>query len=81
MSRGVNKADLVRRILQERAACLLGLEDPGLSLDAEGLFDPTASGHQLDEGCRAVGIELVGDEDPTRIGVGGDSRLDMRGKI
>ena len=77
----VNKADLVRGILQKRAARLLGLEDPGLALDAERLFEPAVSGHQLDEGCRAVGIELVGDKYPTCIGVGGDSRLDMRSKI
>ena len=81
VSRGVNKADLVRGILQERAACVLGLEDPGLALDAERLFEAAVSGHQLDEGCRAGRIELVGDEDPTGIGVGRDSRLNMRGEI
>ena len=67
--------------LQKFAARLLGLEDPGLAFEAEGLFQPTASGNQFDERCRAVRIELVGDEDPTRIGIGLDSGLDMRGKI
>ena len=81
VSRRVNKADLVRGILQKRATGVLGLEDPGLALDAEGLFDPAVPGNQFDERRRAVGIELIGDEDPTRIGVSGDSRLDMRGKI
>ena len=76
VNRGVNKADLVRGILQERATGLLGLEDPGLALDAEGVVYPAVSGKQLDECCRAVGIELVSDEYPTRIGIGRDSRLD-----
>ena len=80
-SRGVHKADLVRGILQKRAARLLGLEDPGLALDTEGLFAPAVPGNQLDERCRAVRVELVGDEYPTRIGIGLDSRRDMRGEI
>ena len=81
VSRGVHKADLVRGVLQKRAARLLGLEDPGLAFDAEGLFQPTAARNKLDERCRAVRVELVGDEDPTRVGIGLDSRLDMRGEI
>ncbi len=70
----------MRGILQKHAARLLGLEDPGLGFDAEGLFEPTALGNQLDERYRAVRVELVGDEDPTRIwiglraGIGGGNR-------
>ena len=49
VSLGVNKADAVRGILQKRAARLLGLEDPGLAFDTEGMLDPAVSGDQLDE--------------------------------
>ena len=40
----VNKTDPVRGVLQKRAARLLGLEDPGLALDAEGIVEPAVSG-------------------------------------
>ena len=78
---GVDEADPMRRILQERAARWLRLEDTGLAFDAEIFLNAATLGHPFDEGGRALGIELIGHQYPTRIGfdsggnVGGEIRV------
>ena len=81
VSWGVDEADPMRGILQERAARLLRLEDAGLAFDAEIFLNAATLGHQFDESGRAVGIELIGYKDPTRIGIGFDSGGNAGGEI
>ena len=78
---GVDEADPMRGILQERAARLLRLEDTGLAFDAEIFLNAATLGHQFDERGRAVGIELIGHKYPTRVGIGFDSGCDVGGEI
>ena len=67
--------------MQERAARLLRLEDAGLAFDAEIFLNAATPGHQFDERGRAVGIELIGYQYPTRIGIGFDSGCNVGGEI
>src|SRR6266545_275356 len=77
----VDEANPVGGVLQELLARRLRLEDALLAFDAESLFDAAAFGDQLDERSRSVGVELVGHEDPFRVGIGVDGLCDVGGEI
>ena len=83
VSWGVDEADPMRGILQERAARWLRLEDTGLG-QPQIFLNAATLGHPFDESGRAVGIELIGHQYPTRIGfdsggnVGGEIRVGSR---
>jgi len=77
----VNEADAVGAILQKLAARLLRLQDALLALDPEVVLDSAAIRNQLHERCRDVRVELVGDEDPARFGIGVDGPVDVGNKV
>ena len=81
VSWGVDEADPMRGILQERAARWLRLEDTGLAFDAEIFLNAAPLGHPFDERGRAVGIKLIGPQYPTRIGIGFDSGCKVGSEI
>src|SRR6266568_373679 len=68
----VNEPNPVIRVLEKCAACLLRLEDTGLTLRAEFVFDAAPTGYEFDERRRAVCVELIGYEDPSRVWIGLD---------
>src|SRR4051794_24637202 len=70
VARRVDEANPVGRVLQELPAGLLRLEDAGLALGAELILDTAPTSNELDERCGTVRVELIGDEDPTRLGIG-----------
>lgn len=72
MTRGVDEANPVRRIFEKLPARLLRLQEALLALDAEILLNAATTRDKLDELCRSVCVELVGDEDPARVGIGVD---------
>lgn len=81
MSRRIDEADPVLRVAQEFTSAGERFQDPALAFDPELVFDAAALGNQLNQARRAVGIELVGDEYPTRFGRGVYCGFDVRGKI
>ena len=72
MPRRVDEADAMHGILQEFAARQLRLQDAGLTFDTQVVLNATALSDPFDEGCRVVGIELVGNEDLSRVGISFD---------
>ncbi len=70
VARCVDEANPVGRVLEKRAARLLRLEDAGLELGAELVLDAAPTGHKFDERGGTVCVELIGDEDPPRVGIG-----------
>src|SRR6266545_3912452 len=78
---GIDESNSVGGVLQEGLTRLLRLEDALLALEAELLLDAAAFGDQLNQRGGSVGIELVGHEDPWRVGIGVDSPRDVGGEI
>ena len=78
---GVDEANTMRGILQELAARLLPLQNPRLALDAQVLLEPAALGDPFNEGCREVGIEWVGHEDLSCVGICLDSGREVSGEV
>src|SRR6266545_2006734 len=74
---GIDESNSVGGVLQEGLTRLLRLEDALLALEAELLLDAAAFGDQLNQRGGSVGIELVGHEDPWRVGIGVDSPRDV----
>src|SRR5579859_7233978 len=81
VARGIHEADAMGGVFEESPASLLRLEDALLSLDPEGFFDAATVCHQLDEGRRDVGVELVCHEDPGCLRVGIDRAIDAGNKV
>ncbi len=52
-------------------------EVAAFAFDAQVFLDATLRGHQTHQGLRLMGVELIGDEDPGRLGV----RLDRLGDV
>jgi hypothetical protein len=67
----------VRRVLEELPARLFRLQDALLALDAKIVVDAASPCDELDELCRPVGVQLVGDEDPARAGIAVDGLVDV----
>lgn len=64
-------------ILQEGRSRVHVLQNPGPTFHAQILFYPTEFGNQSNQAGRFVGIELIDDEDPFRLGIGGHGGPDM----
>ena len=77
VARCIDEANPVGRVLEECPPCLLRLQDAGVALGAELILDPAATGNQLDERCGTVRVELIGDEDPARFGIGLDGPVNV----
>ena len=69
MPRRVDKANPVVWIFEESLASRHRLEDAFLALGAEVVGNPASFGDEADQRFRFVRIELVEDEDPSRIGI------------
>lgn len=69
MTRCVNKADSVSRCFEERLAGLHASENTAFTLHSEVIIDAASLRHEPDEPLGLVGVELVCDEDPCRIGI------------
>src|SRR5258706_2076681 len=81
VARCVNEANPMSRVLEKCAARLLRLEDTGLALRAEFVLDAAPTGHEFDERCGTVCVELIGDEDPSRVGIGLDGPVDVGDEV
>jgi len=57
------------------------VQDARLALDAEIVGQAAAGGDESDQGFGLVGVEVVGEEEPTRVGVGVDGLSDVRGEV
>ena len=78
---GVVKANTMRGISQELAARLFRLQDAGFTFEPEVFLNPTALGDPFDECCREVVIELISDEDPSRLRIRLDSGHEVSGEV
>ena len=77
----IHKADPVLGVFQERTSRRARFQDPTFTLDAKLVFNAAALGDELDQRRRVMGVELIGDDYPTRLRIGIQDRFDVSGEI
>src|SRR6266545_1388417 len=77
----IHKLNPVARIAQEGGAARQRLQNTALAFFAQVVGDRTALSDQSHQTFRLMGVELVADEQPHRIGIRIDGLGDMRGEV
>lgn len=77
----VNEANAMGRIREKGGSCLHRGQMTAFALDAEILLNATSLGHQADERFGLMRVELIGNEDPTRLLIALNGFCDVSGKV
>lgn len=77
---GVHEANAMARVGEKGGTRAHAGKMATFAFDAQAFLDAAALGHQAYQGFGLMGVELIGDNDPRRLGIGLDG-LDNMGSL
>ena len=78
---GVDEANAMAGVGEKGGPCSHRGQMATFAFDAQVLLDATLRGHQAHQRFGLMGVELVGDKDPSRLGIGLDSLGDVGSEV
>ncbi len=78
---GIDEANAMAGVREKGSARPHAGQMTAFAFAAQVLLDATLSRHQTDQGFRLMGIELIGDKDPGRLGISLNGLGNVSGKV